>query len=77
MEVRPDGVEAAVRLPHTENHGFGLFLVGPEETVPEDEDAAVVPVEIEIVHSMVNAVRGRCAQDPFHQGELTDRLGMQ
>ena len=85
LEVCPERVEAAQRLagPVHRRVVLALLLEAAEQAVPDDQDAAVVAVEVAVVHRVVHAVvrgggehartspggrRGRC-------GSRTGRAG--
>ena len=51
-----------------------FFLERAEQPVPDDEDARVVAVEVEVVGGVMDAVvRGR-VENPFERTELADEL---
>src|SRR6476660_847866 len=55
---------------------FGFGDKGAEYSVPNDEDAGVVAVEIPVVHAVVDAVVRGCIQDPLERAEALDELGV-
>ncbi len=75
-EVGGDRVERAKPAPDAEDRLFDLILVGAEQAIPENEDAAVVLVEILVVDPVMDAmVRGR-GEHAIEPAELADKLGM-
>src|SRR6476661_7011498 len=71
-------VVGAQLLGQAVDDALALGLEGAEEPVPDDEDAAVVAVEVGVVHAVVHAVvRGR-VHDVFHWApERPDAFGVE
>jgi hypothetical protein len=56
---------------------LGLALEAAEDAVPDDQDAAVVAVEVDLVGAVVNAVvRGRVEDELDRRRQLLDALRM-
>ena len=78
LEVGPQRVEAAQRRASAVDARLvvALFLEGAEQAVPHDQDAAVVAVEVTIVHCMVHAVVRRRAEPAVEPAQLVHLLGV-
>ena len=71
------GIERVDVLREAVAHATDLLLEGPEQPVPDDEDAAVVLVEVLAVRSVVHAmVRGRVEDEFDRLGQAVDRFGV-
>src|SRR6478752_8394230 len=71
-------VVGAQLLRQSVDDALALGLEGAEEPVPDDEDAAVVAVEVGVVHAVVYpVVRGRVHDELDWAPELTDALGVE
>jgi hypothetical protein len=77
VEVGPQRIEAADRLGGAVDRALVLGGVAAEQAVPEDEDAAVVLVEVLRVGGVVDAVQGGGVEDALEAAELADELGVQ
>ena len=76
MERDHDGVMAVDRIEGAVGRLLLLGSEGPEQAVPDDQDAAEVAVEILVVAGVVHPmVRGR-VEHPLERPESTDELGM-
>ena len=53
-----------------------LTLIGAEDAVPDDQDAAIVLVEVKIVAAVMDAVVGRGVEDAVEGAEPADKLRM-
>ncbi len=77
VEGGPDGVVGADVLRQPVADPLALGRVGPEELVPDDQDAAVVAVEVDLVGAVVDPVMGRRVEDGLERpGQLPDPLGV-
>jgi hypothetical protein len=68
--VRLDVLRQAV------DHLFALGLEGSEESVPHDEDAGVIAVDVLRIRPVVDAVVRRGVHDPLDRAHAADRLGV-
>ena len=78
LEVGPQRVPAAQRAARAVDAGLVvvLSLEGAEQAVPDDQDAAVVAVEVAVVDGVVHAVVARRAEPAVEPAELADLLGV-
>ena len=78
VSERPQRVEAAQGAADAVHAGLfrQLFLKGAKQPVPEDEQAAIVAVEVAVVLGVMHPVVGRRNEDPFVPAELWYMLGM-
>ena len=76
LEVGPQRVPAVQRTARAVDAGFGFFLETAEDPVPHDQDAAVVAVQIAVVHGMVHAMIGRRAEPAVEPTEAGHVLGV-
>ena len=77
-EVGPERVPALEQATRAVDAGLlvVLGLVSAEEPVPDDENAAVVAVQIALVDGMVHAVIAGRAEPAVEPAQLLDLLGM-
>ncbi len=75
-EVRRDRIEGREPSADAEHRRLDLRLEGAEQPVPEDENAAVVLVEIAIVDPVVDAVIGGRGKHPVEPAEFADEFGV-
>ena len=76
LGIGPQGVPAVERAARAVDTGLVFFLEGAEQAVPEDQDAAIVPVQVGVIHRMVDAVVGGRGKDPVEPAQAGHMLGV-
>ena len=75
-EIGGDRIERAEPAPDAKDRRLDLVLVGAEQAVPDDENAAVILVEILVVDAVMHPmVRGR-GEHAIEPAELADEFGV-
>jgi hypothetical protein len=75
-EVGGDRIERANPAPDAKDRRLDLVLIGAEQAIPKDENAAVILVEVLIVDAVMDPmVRGR-GEHAVEPAELADELGV-
>ena len=74
MAVCPKWIEAVEGLGDAKDNRLFLFFEGPVETVPSDEEASVIFIDIATIDAMVNPVVARRVEDLFQRAEFPDKF---
>ena len=76
LQVGPQRVEAAQRRARAVDHRVAIVFLdeGAEQAVPDDQDAAVVLVQVALVHAMVRAVVAGAAEPAVEPAQLAHLL---
>ncbi len=78
LQVGPEGIPVGERLADPEDHRIVLALVleRTEHTVPEDQDAAIILVDVTLVLRMMHTVIRRRHEYAVQHAHAADELGM-
>ena len=74
--VGEDRVECAEPAPDAVDRRLDLILVGAEQAIPDDENAAVILVEILVVDAVMHPVVRRRGEYAVEPAEPADQLGV-
>ena len=75
-QIGRDRIECAQSASHAVDGLFDLSLEGAEKPVPDDENPAVILVEISVVDAVMHTVVRGGSENPVEPAELADELRM-